>query len=179
MKRDGNGASIMNARSYTMFSNVIGNIKDWSSTESLAFIMQIASGCFLDKENVVGSLFTTFIHNNLDKLISPEDMLFQDWKTVKPRIKACVYKADGYHPEIASILHTRLLNRACTYFEGKDAKTEIVKDRILELIDASADPKTKLFSEDLLFSVLRTLLKHYPERCNRWILDKKIQDKII
>ena len=54
----------VNARNYTMFINTISGIEDWSKTDSLELILQIASGAFVDdKDNIIGSLFTTFIAN--------------------------------------------------------------------------------------------------------------------
>ena len=41
---------------YTMFSNIIAGIPDWSTVESQALILQIASGCFLDDDDIVGRL---------------------------------------------------------------------------------------------------------------------------
>lgn len=143
-------------------------------------IMNIAKGCFTDKDNIIGHLFTTFIANKLDKLISPEDMLMKPWATIKPQIKKCVYDSNGqYRPDVASVLHTRLLNYSVYYFNQKGAKTDVVQDRLLELIDAGADdPKETLFSEDLLFDIIRTLMKQFPTRTNKFMLNKKIREKV-
>ena len=77
----------MNARSYTMFANIISGIPNWQNPENLAMILQIASGCFNDKDNIIGNLFTTFVANKLDQLISPEDLLLGDWDKVYPKAK--------------------------------------------------------------------------------------------
>ena len=100
-------------------------------------ILNIAKGCFTSKENIVGNLFTTFIANKLDKLIAPKDMLFEPWDIVKTKIKSCVYDSNGYRPDIASVLSTRLLNYSLLYFGEKGAKTEVVQDRLLvgEIVD--------------------------------------------
>ena len=106
--------------------------------------MNIAKGCFTDKDNIIGHLFTTFIANKLDKLVTPEDMLMKPWSTVKTQIKNCVYDDNGnYRPDVASVLHTRLLNYSLYYFEQKGAKTEVVQDRLLELIDAPDEVNAK------------------------------------
>lgn len=171
---------IMNARSYTMFGNVIGGIQNWSDTESLAMIMQIASGSFDDEDNLVGSLFTTFIANKLDKLISPQDMLFGGWDTIEERIKNCVYDngmydAEHYKPAVASILQTRLLNKSIDYFSKSGAKNDVVINRILEIIDA----KQMLFSEDFLFNILKTLYNKFPARLNKAMLNGRIRNIIL
>lgn len=166
---------IMNARSYTMFSDIISGIDNWESPENLAMILQIASGCFNDSDNIIGGLFTNFIANKLDKLISPEDMLFQDWKIVKSRIKNCVYDNDVYRSDIASVLHTRLLNKIINYFSQPKAETAIVENRLSELIEECKDPETQLFSQDFIFNIIKTLIKLYPNRCNKLILNPKFR----
>ncbi len=167
---------IMNARSYTMFGNIIGGIKDWSSSENLATILQIASGCFNDEDNIVGSLFTTFIANKLDRLISPQDMLLGDWKKVSKQIENCVYDDDGKpKPAVASILQTRLLNYTDYYFAKQSGKTDVVIDRLLEIIHA---PKM-LFDEDIIFNLIKTLTVKYPNRMNKIVFNSEIRQKIL
>lgn len=167
--------SKINARNYTMFINTISSIDDWSKPENLAFILQIASGCFLDEENIVGNLFTTFIANKLDKLIAPKDMLFEPWDTVKTKIKSCVYDSNGYRPDIASVLSTRLLNYSLLYFGENGAKTEVVQDRLLEFIN-SPEP---LLTEDLLFHLIKTITTKFSGRANKLIMNPKIRAKIL
>lgn len=189
MKENAQHRHPVNARNYVMFGNTISGIQDWEQPKNLAFIQQIASGSFLDdKDNVVGSLFTTFIANKLDKLVTPEDMLMKPWNTIKTQIKNCVYDAAGnYRPDVASILHTRLLNYSVYYFENvKDAKTNLVQDRLLELIEAPNETNANgdkigvmLFSEDFLFNIIRTLMKKFPTRTNKFMLNSKIRQKII
>lgn len=167
---------IMNARSYTMFGNIIGGIKDWSSSENLATILQIASGCFNDEDNIVGSLFTTFIANKLDRLISPQDMLLGDWKKVSKQIENCVYDDNGKpKPAVASILQTRLLNYTDYYFAKQSGKTDVVIDRLLEIIHA---PKM-LFDEDIIFNLIKTLTVKYPNRMNKIVFNSEIRQKIL
>ncbi len=173
------GVQAVNARSYTSFINAISGISDWSKPESLGLILDISKGCFDDENNVIGHLFTTFIANKLDKLISPEDMLLKPWDKIEPQIRSCVYDKDGhYRPDIASVLHTRLLNYSVYYFSKKGSKTDTVQDRLLELIKASKDPKTKLFSEDFLFNIIRILMNKYPTRTNKFMLNKDIREKV-
>lgn len=176
MDDHGTHTHIMNARSYTMFANIISGLNDWQSPDTLAMILQIASGCFNDKDNIVGSLFTTFIANKLDKLIAPKDMLLEKWETVHPKIKSCVYDSAGnYRPAVAAILQTRLLNYCIKYFDQKGSKTDVVCDRLLEIINA---PKM-LFDEDIMFNIIRVLCTNYKQRTNKWMLNTQIRQRII
>ena len=169
----------INPRSYVTFCNAISGIPDWSSAESLGLILNIAKGCFDDKDNIIGHLFTSFIANKLDKLISPEDMLLKPWNDIEPKIRSCVYDASGkYRPDIAAVLHTRLLNYSMYYFKQTGSKTDTVQNRLIELIEASKDKSTMLFGEDSLFDIIRTLMKYYPARTNKFMLVKTIRDKV-
>lgn len=166
----------INPRSYTTFCNAISGLKDWSNTKDLATILNIAKGCFDDKENVVGHLFTMFIANKLDKLISPERLLTGDWKEVSEEIKQCVYDEHGnYRPDIASVLSTRLLNYISYYFEQKGSKSDPVQKRLLEIIDSPE----MLFSEDLIYNVIKQLATNYASRMNKVIIHPKIRKKLL
>ena len=166
----------INPRSYTMFGRAISGIQDWSKPESMAMILNISKGCFNDPDNIVGTMFTTFVGNKLDRLISPKDMLMEKWDTVYPKIKSCVYDPNGnYKPAVAAILHTRLLNYSMYYFEQKGSKTEVVYDRLLEILHA----KEMLFSEDIVFNIIKTLCTKYAQRTNKWMLNNELRARII
>ena len=165
----------INPRNYTMFINAISGIDDWSKPESLALIFQIASGCFNDPDNIIGSLFTTFIANRLDKLVSPDEILFGDWRDVEGKLLDAVYDKDIYRNSVASILQTRLLNKALDYFGKPGAKSDIVINRILNIIDA----KTVIFDEDFLFNIIKTLYTKFPQRMNKAMFNGRIRQIII
>ena len=174
-----NHLDTINPRSYTTFMNVISGIKDWNKPENLALILNISKGCFHDEDNVVGNMFTNFIANKLDKLVTPEDMLFKDWDDVSKEIYTCVYDNNGmYHPEIAAVLHTRLLNYSIVYLSKTGSKTQPVIDRLTELAIQSKEPQ-KLFSEDLLFSIIKTLVAKFSNRLNKMLFNPAIRSKIL
>lgn len=165
----------INPRSYTMFANAISGINNWQTPDSLSLILNISKGCFNDPDNIVGSLFTTFVANKLDQLISPKDMLLEKWDTVYPKIKKCVYESNGdYRPSVASVLQTRLLNYSMFYFDNK-GKSEVVYDRLLEILNA----KEMLFSEDIVFNIIKTLCTTYPTRTQKWMLNNQLRQRII
>lgn len=166
----------INPRSYTMFANAISGIDDWQKPDSLAMILNISKGCFNDPDNIVGSLFTTFIANKLDQLISPKDMLTGKWDTIQPKIENAVYDNQGnYKPAVAAILQTRLLNYSMFYFEQKGSNSDLVYNRLLEILNA---PKM-LFSEDIVFNIIKTLCTKYKSRTNKWMLNNQLRQRII
>ena len=171
-----NQVQTINPRAYTTFCKAISGINDWNDDKALALILNISKGCFLnDKDNVVGNLFTTFISMKLDKLIAPKDMLMQKWETVEPKIHDCVYEGERMKTEIASILAIRLLNYIMFYFSQNGAKQSIVEDRLLDFIE---NPR-KLFSDDLLFHVIKTIVGKYPGKTTKLLINSKIRSKVM
>lgn len=171
-----NNVQTINPRAYTTFCKAISGIKNWNDDNSLALILNISKGCFLnDKDNVVGTLFTTFIAQKLDKLISPQDMLLQKWETVEPKIHDCVYDGERFKTDVASILAIRLLNHIMYYFSQKGVKESVVQDRLLEFIEN----KRKLFSDDLLFHIIKSVIGKYPGKTTKLLLDSRIRSKVI
>lgn len=171
-----NGVHTINPRAYTTFCKAISGIKDWNDEKSLALILNISKGCFLnDSDNIVGNLFTTFISMKLDKLVSPKDMLMQKWETVEPKIYDCVYDGDRMKTEIASILALRLLNHIMFYFSQPGVKESVVQDRLLDFIE---NPR-KLLSDDLLFHIIKTVVGKYPSRTGKLMLNSKIRAKVV
>lgn len=170
-----NNVQTINPRAYTTFCKAISGIKDWNDDSSLALILNISKGCFLnDRDNIVGSLFTTFIAQKLDKLVQPKDMLMQKWETVEPKIYDCVHDGDRFKTEIASILAIRLLNYIMFYFSQTGVKESLVQDRLLDFID---NPR-KLFSDDLLFHIIKTVIGKYPAKTTKLLINSKIRSKI-
>lgn len=168
------GHSKVNARNYTMFANLIAGIPNWQSVESQALILQIASGCFLDDNDIVGGLFTQFVSNKLDKLIPPEELVLGEWNTVKRKLKDQLYDDTNYRADIANVVTTRFINFASKWLEdGNDVK--VIIDRILDIIDS----ETQLLSEDLLFCLVKTINIQHRDKCARMILNPKISKRLM
>lgn len=171
-----NHLSTINPRSYTMFANAISGLANWGSPDSLAMILNISKGCFNDPDNIVGSLFTTFIANKLDQLVSPKDMLLEKWETIYPKIKKAVYdENDNYKPAVAAILQTRLLNYADVYFSQKGSDTKTAVDRLLDIMHAPE----MLFSEDIVFNIIKTLATKYPARMQKALYNNEIRARVL
>lgn len=165
----------INARNYTMFANIISGIDDWSTPANLALILQIASGCFLDDDDIVGGMFAQFIANKLDKLMSPEDLVHKDWEYVRRQLASQLYDGETYRADIANIITTRFVNYTLKYFGETGNKTQVITDRILELVEN----EKILLTEDLLFSLIKTINKKFPAKCNKLILNPKIYKKLL
>ena len=172
-----NNVQTVNPRSYTTFCKAISGLKDWNKPETLALILQISKGCFLnDKDNIIGNLFTTFIANKLDRLIQPKDMIELKWDTLEPKMKNCVYDNGQFRPEIASVLTIRFMNYVLHLFGTKGGiKESVVYDRILEIVNNDE----MLFSEDLIFHLVKTLITKYPGRTGKLLMNPIIRNKVV
>lgn len=169
------GVQTVNARSYTTFANTIAGFKDFSTRETLSKILNIASGCFTNENNTVGTLFTAFIANKLDKLTSPKEMLLTGWDTLKVELKNCLYDGDNYRADIANVLSTRFLNYVEFYFDQPNCKSDVVIKRMLDFIDSDV----VLLSEDLIFHLVKNLTTKYPQRTNKLLMNPKVISKLL
>ncbi len=169
------GVQTVNARSYTTFANTIAGFKDFSTRETLSKILNIASGCFTGENNTVGTLFTAFIANKLDKLTSPKEMLMTGWDTLKLQLTNCLYDGGNYRADIANVLSTRFLNYVEFYFEQPNCKSDVVIKRMLDFIDSDV----VLLSEDLIFHLVKNLTTKYPQRTNKLLMNPKVISKLL
>lgn len=167
-----NNVILANARNYTTFCRAISSLENWGSSESLAIILQIASGCFLEKENILGSLFTTFINNRLDKLISPDEMVNGSWDKVSNKLQESIYEEDNFKANIASILGLRFLNYCNRHLGTDKAPSNLVEQRITDLLTS----ETQLFSKDILYHIVKVLCKQHVAKTNKWLLNKHIRE---
>lgn len=167
----------INARTYTMFANALTGIKDLSTPESLAFVSNIAEGCFND--DVVSGMFATFVHNKLDKLISSEEILKGSWEEVKKQLKELLYQEENYRSDIASVITFRFINYLDRYFnedpDPKGSKSAKVIDRITELVTS----EELLLTEDLMFNMVKKASAKYPTRFAKLMMNPKIREKIL
>lgn len=169
------GGQVANARSFTMFCNAISSIPDWEATSNLAIILNISKGSFNDQKNEVGNLFTMFIKRKLDKMVSPDKILFdEDWSKIEKDIVACNYKGAEFQTPVASILSTRILNKVRSFLdEGGSIKS--IEQRLEQIITSDK----KLFSEDMTFFLLKTIVSEYPKKAERLLLNKTFRAKMV
>lgn len=170
----------INARSYTMFANAIGGFTSFDTDEALERVSLIAQGCFNDKW--VSGMFAQFVHNKLDKLISPEDMLKGDWKSVEKRLIDNIYRNGKFDASVASTLTIRFSNYIDQYFDSSDVsdknKSEKVIDRIIDVCTRPAGSK-ELLTEDLIYRMLKGINARHSNRCTKLLRYPQIREKLI
>lgn len=141
----------VNPRSLVTFFNAISNIKDFQS--QLPFIQMIGDGCI---GSDVTSMFTMFINNRLDKLVTPEEIIHDAWETAEFKVKSCVGSEINYRADIASVLAHRAINYMIEY-----SKSNAIKKDLIDRIEKIAE--TSLLGVDLNFIIVKELFQSGPK----------------
>tara|TARA_R110002020_G_scaffold29571_7_gene93218 strand:- start:10152 stop:11429 length:1278 start_codon:yes stop_codon:yes gene_type:complete len=159
----------VNPRSITTFFNCISSFKKFE--DSLPMIQMIGEGSVGGE---VATLFTTFINNRLDKLISPKEILLgKDDKTVRDALMSAICNgghASDYRADIASILTTRFINYTILYSQKNPISPEIIQ-RITYLVK---DPD--VFTDDLKYHIVKKILNGNKQKFQKMLFDSKIQE---
>ncbi len=150
-----------NSRSITTFFNSISSISSFD--DNLYLIQMIGEGS-------VGSefttLFTMFINNKLDKIISPETILTHESEEyVLNTLKGIMGKDKDYRADLASIISTRLINYSLYY--SKENKIEkLIINRLSFLMNE------ELFAIDLKYNIVKSIYNGNPSAFKLLMLDK-------
>jgi hypothetical protein len=152
-----------NSRSITTFFNSISSLESFQ--DSLSLIQMIGEGSVGD---TFASMFTTFINNKLDKLVTPKDLLTHENESyILGELRGCVGKDDDYRADIASTLATRLANYAVVYSKDNTI-TQKMTDRLIALCTKD------YFTNDLKYLVVRSLFNGNKAKFNKMMLDPSI-----
>ena len=136
----------VNSRSVVMFFNSISSIKVFEDT--LPLIQMIGEGSVGQE---LSTLFTMFINNRLDKIISPKDVLTHESEDyVLGQLKGVIGKDDKYRADIASTIATRIINYSLVLAEsGKVERTLI--DRISKIVTED------IFTNDIRYNIVKQI----------------------
>ena len=152
-----------NARSITTFFNSISSFENFE--ENLSLIQMIGEGSVGD---AFASMFTTFINNKLDKLVTPKDLLTHENESyILGELRGCIGKDDTYRADIAATLATRLANFAVVYSKENTISAKIT-DRLQSL--ATKD----YFTNDLKYLVIRTIFNGNKQKFNKLMMNPEI-----
>jgi hypothetical protein len=152
----------VNSRSVSMFFNSISSLKSFD--ESLPLIQMIGEGSVGSE---FSTMFTMFINNKLDRMITPENILTQDEKYVMNTLKGLVGKENKYRADIASTLSTRLAN-----YLGVKAKTEKITNEIISRISALV--KEEIFTTDICYNMVKNIYNSNPSQFKMMMVDKNL-----
>ena len=137
----------INPRAITTFFNGISSIPKFE--DNLPLIQMIGEGSVGPD---FSSLFTMFINNKLDRIISPEDIMTKDEQYVMNALTNAVGKDDEFRADISSIIATRVINYSLT-IAGKGSVGKLMIDRIAKLTtDCNA------FTDDLRYYMVKEIV---------------------
>jgi hypothetical protein len=151
-----------NARSISTFFNSISSIKKFE--DQLPLIQMIGEGSV---GNEFASMFTTFINNKLDKLVTPKEIVHGDEKVVLPALRECIGSGDSYRADIASLLATRIANFSVA-FSKTDTVNPKMQQRLITLCTSS------YFTDDLKYLVVRTIFNGNKSKFNQMMMNPAI-----
>lgn len=136
----------VNSRSITTFFNSISSLNSFES--SLGLIQMIGEGSVGPEFT---TMFTMFINNRLDKMISPEDILFHESEDyVIKTLKGIIGKEDKYRADLASILSTRIINYSLFYSKSNKVEKALV-DRLALIMNED------IFAVDLKYNIVKSI----------------------
>lgn len=152
-----------NARSITTFFNAISSFNNFE--ENLSLIQMIGEGSVGD---AFASMFTTFINNKLDKLVTPKDLLTHDNESyILGELRGCIGKDDSYRADIASTLATRLANYSFIY-----SKENTISQKITDRLKALSTKD--YFTNDLKYLIIRTIFNGNKQKFSKLMMDAEI-----
>lgn len=133
----------VNSRMITMFFNSISSLENFE--KSLPMIQMIGDGSV---GNEFTALFTSFINNKLDRLITPENIISQDEQYVLNTLKSLIGSQDNYRADIAATLGLRIINYL------KHTKAPITKDIVSRI---GSVVKSNVFGPDVSYNVIKNV----------------------
>ena len=157
----------VNPRSITTFFNCISSIPKFES--QLDLIQMVGEGSVGGE---VATLFTTFINNKLDKLITPKDMLLKgtDQDMIDALNSIITEGGNNYRADIASVLATRFINYTVTY-----SKKNTIDQPILNRVAALVKDQD-VFTNDLKYHIVKKILNGNKQKFQKLLIDTTIQD---
>jgi hypothetical protein len=150
-----------NARSISTFFNSISSIPKFE--DQLPLIQMIGEGSV---GNEFASMFTTFINNKLDRLVTPRELVTGP-EEVLLEMKECIGKDEAYRADIASLLATRVANFAVA-FSKTDTVTAKIQERLVKLCTLD------YLTDDLKYLVVRTIFNGNKSKFNKMMMNPAI-----
>lgn len=152
-----------NARSITTFFNSISSIENFE--DQLPLIQMIGEGSVGAE---FATMFTMFINNRLDKIITPEKVMsMDDWSSVKGQLTGVIGKEDNYRADIASVITRRLINYNLINAE-KSPINQKVLDRLSDLMTED------LFTNDLKYTLVREIVNGNRTKFQKLLMNPEI-----
>ena len=136
----------INSRSITTFFNSISSLDSFD--DKLPLIQMIGEGSVGSE---FSTMFTIFINNKLDKIISPEIIMTHNSdEYILNTLKGIIGKDKDYRADLASIISTRIINYSLYYAKNNKVEKSFI-DRLAFLINE------ELFAVDLKYNMVKSI----------------------
>jgi hypothetical protein len=157
----------VNARSAVMFFNSISSIKSFE--DKLPLIQMIGEGSVGGE---FSSMFTMFINNKLDKIITPDQIVNNSEEYVLKTLKELIGDSDKYRADIATTISTRFVN----YLSKYASENKVEKD-LIERIKAIV--KSEIFTTDITFNMVKGIFNADQKKFQMLLLDKELSRMVL
>jgi hypothetical protein len=157
----------VNARSTVMFFNSISSIKSFEN--SLPLIQMIGEGSVGSE---FSSMFTMFINNKLDKIITPKDIIGMGEDHVVKTLKELIGSDNKYRADIATTISTRLVNYLSKYASENKVEKDLI-DRIKAVV------KAEIFTTDITFNMVKGIFNADQKKFQSMLLDKDLSRMVL
>ena len=140
--------SSVNPRAITTFFNSISSIEKFE--EQLPLIQMIGEGSVGAE---VSTMFTMFINNKMDKIISPQDILTNTNEAyVVGALNSAVGQGNDFRADISSVIATRIVNYSLTHAENHSVGDPMVNRLVKLTTDCDA------FTDDLRYYMVKEIV---------------------
>ena len=148
----------------TTFFNAISSIPKFE--DQLPLIQMIGDGSIGSEP---AALFSMFINNKLDKIVTPQQILEnEDWSYIKGALSGSVGSDDDFRADISSIISTRIINYALVT-ANKGSVPQKMIDRIIELTT-----ECDSFTDDLRYYMVKEILNGNKSKFSKLMLNQKV-----
>ena len=154
----------VNPRAMTTFFNSISSIDKFE--ESLPIIQMIGEGSVGAD---VSTMFTMFINNKMDKIISPQDILTNNNEAyVIGALNSAVGSGDNFRADIASVIATRVVNYSLTHAESNPVTDPMVQRLVKLTTDCDA------FTDDLRYYMVKEIVNGNKNKFAKLMLNSAV-----
>ena len=153
----------INPRSVTTFFNAISSIPKFE--DNLPIIQMIGEGSVGPD---FSSMFTMFINNKLDRIISPEDIMTKDEQYVMNSLTAAVGQDDEFRADLSSVIATRVINYSIVHAETKPVPDAMIN----RLVKLTTD--CKAFTDDLRYFMIKEVVNGNKLKFSKLMMNNQV-----
>lgn len=154
----------VNPRAMTTFFNAISSIEKFE--EELPIIQMIGEGSV---GYDVSAMFTMFINNKLDKIISPADIINNPSEAyVVGALNSAVGTGNDFRADISSVITTRIINHCLVHAQDKPV-TDAMVNRVIKLVtDCDA------FTDDLKYYMVKEIVNGNKVKWQKLMMNSQV-----